>query len=104
MLWRATAGCGRGQSGWRAELPHQRIGAEPRGEGLEVSVYGVRDHFMVLGDGYPTKPAFKDEALIGELRLDRIEVAPLLPFAQKFWLLFGTHRAADTPFGAQNGA
>lgn len=71
---------------------------------VQVSVYGVRDHFMVLGDGYPTKPAFKDEALIGELRLDRIEVAPLLPLAQKFWLLFGLHRPANTPFGAQNGA
>lgn len=69
---------------------------------VQVSVYGVRDHFMVAGDGYPTKQAFRDEALIGELRLDRIDVPALLPFAQKFWLLFGTHRPADLPFGPQN--
>jgi hypothetical protein len=71
---------------------------------IYASVYGVRDHFMVLGDGYLTRTAFKDEALVGELRIDRIEVDRLLPFAKKFWLLFGAHRPDDMPFGAPNGA
>ena len=55
-----------------------------------VSIYGVRDYFMVLNH-FPTRSSFKDEALIGELRLDRIEVNSLLPLARNFWLLFGVH-------------
>ena len=70
---------------------------------IQATVYGVRDYFMVLGDGYPTRAAFKDEALVGELRLDRVEVDRLLPIAKNFWLLFGEHRPANTPFGVQNG-
>lgn len=69
---------------------------------VQASVYGVRNHFLVSGDGYPTKPAFKDAALIGELRVDQIEIAALLPLAQRFWLLFGMHRPANMQFGAQN--
>lgn len=70
---------------------------------VQVSVYAVKDHFMVFGDGYPTRTAFKDEALIGELQLDRIEVASLLPLAKSFWLLFGQNRPPNMPFGPQNG-
>jgi hypothetical protein len=70
---------------------------------IMASIYGVRDHFMVLDDHHPTRPAFKDETLIGELRLDRIEVAGLLPLAKKFWLHFGVHRSEVQAFGPHNG-
>ena len=68
---------------------------------VQVSVFGVRNHFMIFDDGDQTRPAFKNETLIGELRMDRIEPASLLPIAQRFWLLFGVHRPANRPFGAQ---
>lgn len=68
-----------------------------------ASIYGVKDHFMIFGDHYPTRPAFKDETLIGELRLDRVEVAGLLPLAKRFWLHFGEHRPENQAFGPPNG-
>jgi hypothetical protein len=66
---------------------------------VQASVYGVRDHFIVLNDGNRTKTAFKDTAFLGQLRLDNIEAPALLPLAEKLCLLFGMHRPANPPFG-----
>lgn len=57
-----------------------------------VSVLRTAEHIMLLGDGYPTNPAYKDQALLGELRLDRLDEEALLPIVKNFWLLFGQPR------------
>ncbi len=64
-----------------------------------ASVYGVKDHRMVLGDGYATSAAFRDQALLGELRLEHVDDAGLLPVAKRLWLLFGIHRPEGRPLG-----
>lgn len=64
---------------------------------IYASVYGVRDHFMVLGDGYPTAPAFRDSVLLGEVRAEHIDEASLLPLLRNFWLLFGVQRPIGRP-------
>lgn len=57
-----------------------------------VSVFRTAGHIMLLGDGYPTNPAYKDQALLGELRVERVDEEALLPIAKNFWLLFGQLR------------
>lgn len=66
-----------------------------------VSVFGVKGFQMILGDGYPSKLAFRDEVLLGQHVVERIDAASLLPIAEAFWLLFGMHRPADREFGAE---
>lgn len=56
---------------------------------------------MVLGDGYPTKPAYKKEVLLGELRTERTDEEALLPIAKNFWLLFGERRPEGRALGAR---
>jgi hypothetical protein len=65
-----------------------------------VSVFGVKGFQMILGDGYPTKVAFRDQMLLGQHVIERIDTASLLPIAEAFWLLFGIHRPADRELGA----
>ena len=57
-----------------------------------VSAYGVKGFQMPTGDHYATKPAFRDQALLGELRVDHIDENAILPILKRFWLLFGEHR------------
>jgi hypothetical protein len=57
-----------------------------------ASVFRVAGRIMILGDGFPTNPAYKDQALLGELRLERLNEEEMLPIAKNFWLLFGEHR------------
>ena len=65
-----------------------------------VSVYGVKGYFMALSnDGKGTRTAFRDQALLGEIRADHIDEAALLPFLKNFWLLFGEHRPEGRPIG-----
>lgn len=62
-----------------------------------ASVYGARDFQMILGDRHATRRVFRDEALLGELRVDHIGEASLLPLLKNFWLLFGEHRPEGRP-------
>lgn len=64
-----------------------------------VSVYGVAGHKMILGDGYPTNDAYKDQALLSELRVERIDEATYPPIVHNFWLLFGLRRPDGRPLG-----
>lgn len=68
---------------------------------IQVSVIGVRNHLMILKWHEATEPAFRDEALIGHIVVDRIDVETLLPIAQKFWLLFGMHRPESLQFPSE---
>jgi hypothetical protein len=43
--------------------------------------------------GDATNAAYRDEALLGELRVERIDENSLIPIANNFWLLFGERRA-----------
>lgn len=65
-----------------------------------ASVCRVARHIMIVGDGYPTNPAYKDQALLGELRLERLDEEALLPIAKNFWLLFGQQRPDGRPMNA----
>lgn len=64
-----------------------------------VSVFGVRGHFINLRFGDQTRPAFKDEALIGQAQCEQIEIGSLRPLAERFWLLFGRPRPQGEAFG-----
>lgn len=64
-----------------------------------VSIFGSKDHFIHLDWLNQSNPAFRNEALIGQIQLERIEVDDLLPLAQRLWLIFGMHRPEQRPFG-----
>lgn len=64
-----------------------------------TSVFNVKGFRMILGDGYPTNVAFRDQMLLGQHVVERIEGASLVPIAEALWLLFGVHR----PNGRQLG-
>lgn len=66
-----------------------------------VSIIGAKGFRMVLGDGYPTDAAFRDDVLLGQHVVERIDPEALLPIAQAFWLLFGMHRPASRALGAE---
>lgn len=58
-----------------------------------ASVYGVRNHVMSLGwGGDTTRAAYRDQALLGELSIEKIDEEALLPIARNFWLLLGEQR------------
>ncbi len=55
--------------------------------------------FVVMEDRhFASAPAFRNQALLGQLVLDRIEEEGLRPIAENLWLLFGLHRP-DEPLG-----
>jgi hypothetical protein len=62
-----------------------------------ASVYGVQNHVFGLSHGETTRAAYRDEALLGELRIERIDEEALLPIAKNFWLLFGEQRPDGRP-------
>lgn len=54
-----------------------------------VSIYGAKGFQIPISNFYVSKPCYKDQALLGEIRLDNIDANSLLPIAKRFWLLFG---------------
>ena len=64
-----------------------------------ASVYGMLGSAISLGYPHFSKSAYRDEALIGELRIDQNAKDALLPIAENFWLLFGVQRPENMPFG-----
>lgn len=68
---------------------------------VHATLVGVRDHFLPLADGNATRKAFRDSALLGELRVERIDEAALLPLLKNFWLLFGEQRPEGPAIGAR---
>lgn len=66
-----------------------------------VSVYGAKGFRMILGDGYPTALAFRNNVLLGQHIVERIDNETLMPIAEAFWLLFGVHRPNNRALGAE---
>jgi len=66
-----------------------------------VSVYGAKGFRMILGDGYPTALAFRNNVLLGQHIVERIDKETLMPIAEAFWLLFGVHRPSNRVLGAE---
>ncbi|MBX9663019.1 MULTISPECIES: helix-turn-helix domain-containing protein [Sphingomonadales] len=66
-----------------------------------VSVYGAKGFRMILGDGYQTALAFRNNVLLGQHIVERIDNEALMPIAEAFWLLFGVHRPKNRALGAE---
>ncbi|MGB3845427.1 MAG: ATP-binding protein [Sphingopyxis sp.] len=66
-----------------------------------TSVYGAKGFRMIVGDGYPTNLAFRDNVLLGQHIVEQIDDEALMPIAEAFWLLFGIHRPKGRALGAE---
>lgn len=68
-----------------------------------ASVFRTKGFRMILGDGYSTEAAFRDEVLLGQHVIERIDATSLIPIAEAFWLLFGVHRPNGRQLGERHG-
>jgi hypothetical protein len=66
-----------------------------------TSIFGAKGFRMIVGDGYPTAVAFRNNALLGHHVVDQIDIDTLMPTAEAFWLLFGVHRPNNRELGAE---
>ncbi|WP_206240444.1 AlbA family DNA-binding domain-containing protein [Novosphingobium terrae] len=66
-----------------------------------VSVCGAKGSGMIVGDGYPTPLAFRNDVLLGQHVVERLDAPTLMPIAEAFWLLFGSHRPNGRALGAE---
>lgn len=62
-----------------------------------VTVTGIKDYLIPLGDHHASKPAWLNQAMLPPLMLERMSAAGLLPLLRSFWLAFGEVRP-DNPF------
>jgi hypothetical protein len=66
-----------------------------------TSIVGAKGFRMIVGDGYPTTVAFRNNVLLGQQIIERIDNDALMPIAEAFWLLFGVHRPKNRALGAE---
>lgn len=66
-----------------------------------TSIIGAKGFRMIVGDGYPTPLAFRNNVLLGQQIVEQIDVDALMPIAEAFWLLFGVHRPVNRALGAE---
>lgn len=66
-----------------------------------TSIVGAKGFRMIVGDGYPTAVAFRNNVLLGQHIVERIDTDALMPTAEAFWLLFGVHRPNNRALGAE---
>jgi hypothetical protein len=66
-----------------------------------TSIVGAKGFRMIVGDGYPTAVAFRNNVLLGQHIAERIDTDALMPIAEAFWLLFGLHRPKNRALGAE---
>lgn len=57
-----------------------------------ATIFGVKGFHLVLGDRHTSRAAWRDQAMLAQLVVDRIDEAALLPILKTFWLLFGEQR------------
>lgn len=62
-----------------------------------VTITGIKDYQLVLGERHLSPPAWRSEAALPSLMIVRMNRAALLPLMRAFWLAFGEQRPAD-PF------
>ncbi|MDG5488858.1 ATP-binding protein [Sphingomonas sp. BGYR3] len=68
---------------------------------IQATIFGVRNYALALPHDYASRPAFRDRALLGELRVDHIDEAALEPLLRNFWLLFGERRPEGRAIAAR---
>ena len=66
-----------------------------------ATVHGAKGASMLMKNGLTTREAYRDQVLLGELRIDRIDEASLMPIIKNFWLMFGMQRPEVLPLGDQ---
>jgi len=66
-----------------------------------TSIVGAKGFRMIIGDGYPTPEAFRNNVLLGQNIVERIDNESLMQIAEAFWLLFGVHRPNNRALGAE---
>lgn len=54
-----------------------------------VTLTGIKDYGMIIGDGYPVGPAWQDTAYLGEIVDDAMADEATQPLVNGFWRLFG---------------
>lgn len=59
-----------------------------------VTLTGLKGYALVLDDHHISAPAWRDQAALPELVVERISAATLEPLFKAFWLLFGRLRPA----------
>lgn len=67
-----------------------------------ASVFNVEGHVVPLGHWDQSAPAYRKQALLGEIRFDEYRDDVLLPIAKNIWLLFGVARPPNWEFPAEN--
>lgn len=68
---------------------------------IMASALGVKDHRIGFGYGEMTRPAYRDQVLLGQQIVEDIDDAALMPFAEAFWLLFSRPRPEGRALGAE---
>jgi hypothetical protein len=66
-----------------------------------VTVTGIRGYHAVLGERHMSQPAWRSEATLPPLMVERVSRAALLPLLRSFWLAFGEQRPTE-PFPASD--
>lgn len=66
-----------------------------------ATIHGAKGAIMFVNNDFATRAAYRDQVLLGELRVDHIDEEALMPIVKNFWLMFGEHRPAGLPFGSQ---
>jgi hypothetical protein len=63
---------------------------------IMATALGLKDKNVQLGDGYPSKPAWHDDAYLGQIMVETVEPATIEPMLSGFWRVFGLeHRPMD---------
>ncbi|WP_024927423.1 MULTISPECIES: AlbA family DNA-binding domain-containing protein [unclassified Mesorhizobium] len=60
-----------------------------------VSISGIEEAELVLGDRDTSEPAWREGATLPEVVADHLDESALLPIFKAFWLLFGVPRPKD---------
>ena len=66
-----------------------------------TSLIGAKGFRKIVGDGYPTPLAFRNNVLLGQHIVELVDAESLMPIAEAFWLLFGVHRPGKRALGAE---
>jgi len=62
-----------------------------------VTITGIKDYVLILNEEYRSQAAWRSEATLPPLMVERMNRAALLPLLRSFWLAFGEERPAN-PF------
>lgn len=98
LVWAPTFEQGLRSMATATEMQLRQFGVEGPWVVL-TTVFGAKGHMMILGDGYGTNEAYRDQVLLGQHVIERIDDDALIPTAEAFWLLFGENRSKERALG-----